>query len=205
MQFAMYTQVKRDNLWHGVDAIFKSALKEAGDTLTNRPYDGRNYVLFEILTGKHFKQNDGLTELPPICGDIAKNLVEHGSYPNDYVFQYATLKDLLEYDWGKFVARVGYITERQYRKLKDEGTFPAYIRNNVLFNDVNVVKTSEMDLILKNPELRNDKNYFIKFEYEEKRLSEECNFFFEETIPALIKLIPNGGNSEDVRIIYGMI
>ena len=59
-----------------------------------------------------------------------------------------------------------------------------------------------MDMIIAHPSLRQDARYYIQYKYDFNTIKDQCEFFCNVSIPRLINLIPEGGSSEDVRIIF---
>ena len=47
--------------------------------------------------------------------------------------------------------------------------------------------------------------YYVVVEYDPKTCRAYCNFFCGTSLPLLVKLVPQGGNYEDVRVIYTFV
>lgn len=195
MYIKMHAEVFENGQWTKVGRCFKSALTEMKGYLTDRPCDERNVVLYEVLTGYHFRQNDKLTSITPI--------VKVKSAQNKTLR--VTLKDLMAYNWNALISNVGCISEWQYSRYRGTDRMPANINKNVFGNEAGVVSPYEMDMILDGDSPRECEDYYVRFEYDERPIKNECKFFCETTIPALKKLIPESGSTKDVRIVYSLV
>lgn len=206
MYLRMYAEVFKDNKWQKVGSYFKSALNEMGNLKTDRPCDEKNFVLYEILTGIHMRQNDNLTKI--------KSMNSINSLPDDTsmkfkkleneTYYYTTLKNIINYDWDAQISNIGTISERQYKKLKQNGIWPANMNRHVLYPNYKIVSPFEMDMILSGTSDRDSEAYYIRFEYNTRPIKNECKFFCNISIPELIKLVPYGNSYDSVRIVYAV-
>lgn len=190
----MFAEVKQDGQWRKVGKAFKSTYQELEDQLTDRVFDGRNNDLTEFLFSYGF-----LSHMPVDASEAIKN---HRCFQEEVVYC-LSLSEILDYDWDEEISTFGYITEWQYERLKNDNIEPVRVRNDVLSEDV-IVTPFKMDLILAHPVLRTHSRYYVSYEHERQSMRSICEFFCTESIPALIKLIPDGGTAEDVRIIFSI-
>lgn len=189
----MFVEVKQDGVWHKVGKQFESTFEELKGQLTDRVYDGRNKDLESFLYS-----NSYTTNMPLDVSEDIKN--------NKYLgaVNCITLKELIDLDWDKEVYKMGYISEWQHGYVKNSGKEPARIFDQPFWKDSEIVSPFKMDLIINNPILRTNSKYYVEHKYDKTTIREQCKFFCETSIPALIKLIPDDGTTEDVRIIFSI-
>lgn len=191
----MFAEVRQDNIWSKVDKQFKSTFKELDGQFTDRVFDGRDRNLEAFLNNNSYATNMPLD----VSEEIKSNKYLQG------VVNCIALKELLDLNWDKEVCKTGCISEWQYGRIKNNSDHkPARIFTEPFWKDVEVVSPFKMDLIINNPILRTGLKYYVQYKYDETTIREQCKFFCEETIPTLIKLIPDGGTVEDVRIIFSI-
>lgn len=189
----MFAEVKQDGIWHKVGKQFKSALEELDGQSTDRVFDGRNKDLETFL-----HNNSYTTNMPLDVSDAIKNNKYFG------VVNCITLKELINLNWDKEVYKIGYISEWQYEYVQNSGQKPARILDQPFWKETEIVSPFKMDLIINNPVLRTSDKYYVEYIYDKTTIREQCKFFCETSIPALIKLIPDNGTIEDVRIIFSI-
>lgn len=208
----MYAEIYKDNKWQKVGAVFESALDELkiDKHLTDRPYDGRDKILFEVLTGQSCKQNKIYSAIPHISAivglpqDVSQEVCDKFANSGKNCIKHISLEDLLAFNWKTKINKHGFITEWQYKRLKEKNIEPAYVCDDVI-GDCDKVTPFEMDMILQNDNLRMpDASYYISYEYYLKCIDEYCDFFCKKTIPALVKLLSlaDKATTDNVRIIY---
>ena len=133
--------------------------------------------------------------------DISKE-VEDKLDDYGYGYSYFSLKELKEYDWNQTVVHVGVIPESSYVEMKN-GKAPTCYSSSVWGRDIVTVSPDTMDKILnKNIERNTNLSYYVKTDFEPVTYKECCEYFIEDTIPSLEKLVPKDGSEEDVRIIF---
>lgn len=189
----MFAEVRENGKWHKVGKEFTSTYEELMGQLTDRVFDGRNVHLLSFLS------ENSIPGFPYDASDEIKNHVVFKHYSS---MHHITLKDLLDLDWDKESCQYGYISEWQYERLKNNGIEPVSIIKNLLGRDVTTVSPFLMDMIIANPSLRQDTKYLVEYKYDKHIMKELCDFFCNVSIPGLIKLIPEGGLSEHVRVIF---
>jgi hypothetical protein len=185
----MFAEVRKDGQWHKVGKEFVSTYDEMEGQLTDRVFDGRNTHLTQLL-----KDNS-------VCNayDLSYEIRNHALF-KDAELYHCSLKDILRIDWNKEIYRTGYISEWQYKRLKN-GVEPVHITS--LVSDREIVKPFWMDMILENQSLRDESaNYYVEYLYDKHTMRELCDFFVNTSIPGLVKLVPQGGTTDDVRIIF---
>lgn len=189
MYMIMKAEVFKDGAWHEIkDKIFQSALQD--DLLTDRVCDERNPILYEILGA------------PKTCHFDHTPISTVGTYNQETYNGIVYLDELLKYNWCALVSHVGTISEWQYARLKHDGVGPVNKTAHIFNPNAKLVSPSEMDMILANNDLRDAPKYYVHYEYNAQPLNELCAFFCNTSIPSLIKLVPEGGLTSDIRVIY---
>ena len=192
----MFAEIKVNGKWQKVGQEFPSTFEEMAGSKTDRVYDGDSALLNKVLTNK-----DG--RLKTYCGypdDVSKEIKEHTSLIGKDVY-YVYLYELIGFLYQYVDEKMGYITEWQYKRLKDKGVQPVVIRHNIPSSFGIIVSKEEMDMILENPELRKeDVKYYVKHVYIREGFDHSCPFFFKEIAPILFRL--NSGT--ELRIVYGL-
>lgn len=187
----MYAEVCQDGQWHKVGKEFMSTYEELDGQLTDRVFDGRNKDLTSFLFDNCFMSSN-----PESPSEEIKKFME-----KEIVYS-LTLNEILGLDWEKEDYKLGYITEWQYKRLKENGIQPVNIIKDPFHIGNIVVSPFLMDMIIAHPSLRQDARYYIQYKYDFNTIKDQCEFFCNVSIPRLINLIPEGGSSEDVRIIF---
>lgn len=190
----MFAEIKIDGAWKKVGAEFKSTYPEL--EATDRVYDKIDNNLMMWLT--YDIDPDGIPE------DASEEIKNHKYLSNKKVYCF-TLDELIGlYTWDtEIFDGFGYISEWQYKQLKEKGTKPVNIRSTIYLNDAKKVMPFEMDMIMRHPKLRTASSYYVQYNYEQIALRNKFDFFCNTSIPRLIELIPDGGTAKDVRIIFG--
>lgn len=188
----MYAEVRRDGQWHKVGREFISTYDELDGQLTDRVFDGRNKELESFLCAQ------SRTGMPKDASeDIKKN---KNFSPSETHF--ATLREILDFEWDKEIYEIGYVTEWQYKRIINDGISPTIIVKNPFRAGNMVVSQFLMDVIIDNPSLRQDVRYFVEYQYDKCKMKNVSDFFCNESITGLISLIPDGGTTDDVRIVF---
>ena len=191
----MFAEVMKDGKWHKVGNVFKSTYEEMDGQLTDRVFDGYNKELesFLLVYGHLFDTNEF------DCSEEVKN---HKSFcETGFV---ATLKEILDFNWNLEQYTTGYISEWQYKHLKEDGAEPVNIFRKPIYKNDAIATPFFMDMISKYPFLRTSSKYYVEYQYNKTMIKEQCSFFCDVSIPLLIELIPEGGTTEDVRIVFNV-
>lgn len=190
----MFVEVRENGKWNKVGKEFTSTYEELDGQLTDRVFDGRNVHLLSFLSEN---------SIPGFPYDASEEIKNHTAF-DIAAPHHTTLKELLDLDWYKEVYQYGYITEWQYERLKNDGIKPVHITKNLnlLRRDAVTVNPFLMDMIIANPSLRQDAKYLVSYKYDKHTMKELCDFFCDVSIPKLTKLIPEGGTTDDVRVIF---
>ena len=184
MHMIMKAEVYKDGKWQPVGKIFQSALEE--NMLTDRVCDERNPILYEIFGG------------PKINGMISP--IEGIQNTDEGYVVY--LSDILNYNWDDTICSNGLISEWQYRRYKEQGIKPAYVRKKISdIENTAVVSLFEMDDILENDDLRTSQKYYVNYQYDFKSLHELCCFFHKTSVASLVDLATDN-KIDTVRVIY---
>ena len=113
-----------------------------------------------------------------------------------------TSLNLCSFKWDKEFYETGYISEWQYKNLKNNALKPVNIVKHPYRLGKLVVSPFYMDMVLSGFILREEGKYYIEYQYNKSTARETFKFFCETSIPGLLKLIPKGGSTNDVRVIY---
>lgn len=199
----MYAEAKKNGRWQKVGKVFDSWFLEL--SATDRVCDDIDELTFQVLSGikqeLHTTYTDFKTMQPHVgLPDDASDEIANNKYFVGRKCYYLNFDEIMSYDWDQDVYEIGYTTETQYSKL-DKGNKPAIIRNFVN-KDKNVVDSHEMDMIIKNPDLRNSKKYWVKVKYNRNSIGELCYFFYHNSIPRLYEL---ASVSDGLRVIFTFI
>ena len=213
----MIAEVRRNGVWELSTAkVFKnpwydpvSDKKWAMDEYVSKPDTSRNYDLFAILAGvrngegfagcrigERFKP---IAKLKGYPDDMSKNNVLFG----DEYGSWLTLRELHEYDWEQLHRKYGYVYEDTYRDYVMQGKQP-----NCYCGDVggyNIVKLTEPEMVdLINGEYPRDesKRYYTACYFSPITYRECADWFYDETMEGLRRLIPDSGTEDDVRIVF---
>jgi hypothetical protein len=187
----MFAEVRKNGQWHKVGKEFVSTYEEMEGQLTDRVFDGRNVHLAEVLRDN--------SVYGMFTHDVSIEIRNNALFRDESGY-FCSLKDILYIDWDKETHETGYISEWQYKRLKN-GIEPANITK--LVRDREIVQPFLMDMILENPSLRDESaNYYVEYLYNKHTMRELCDFFVNVSIPGLVKLVPEGGTTDDVRIIF---
>ena len=190
----MFAEIKIDGVWQKVGKEFKSTYPELSDG-TDRVYDG-GISLLQWLT--YNTEPNGMPE-------DASEEIQQLKYFNDKKVYYIQLDELLALDlWDmEIYEHIGYITEWQYKRFKEDNIEPANVRHEIYNPAAKRVTRFEMDMIMHNPKLRDSQVYYVEHHYDKIVMKQKFDFFCNTSIPRLIELIPEGGTAKDVRIIFG--
>ena len=188
----MFAEIKQDGEWRKVGREFDSTYQDCDMLLTDRVYDGRDAGLISFLSAQCW---NGMPN------DASEEVSTHKLMQGDVHF--ATLRELLDFEWDKEVCNIGYISEWQYKRLKEYGIEPANILKDPFRRDNMVITPFFMDMVIACPTLRtNGVRYYVEYKYDKSTVKDVCTFFCGQSIPKLINLIPEGGTAHDVRIVY---
>ena len=189
----MLAEVRQNGQWSKVGNEFVSTFKELEGQLTDRVFDGRDLALMSFLS------NNCSYGIP---SNASEEIRSHKYLNASKLVYNVTLHDILSYDWDSITYKTGCISEWQYERLKNDGAEPINILDKPIREDVEIVKPFEMDMIIQNQVLRVAPKYYVRYEYDKKKVRDKHKFFCETSIPSLIKLIPSEGTASDVRIIF---
>ena len=208
MQMIMYAEVRKNDVWEKVDAIFPSAFSEMQDILTDRVGDERNTILYELF-GWVANRTEKYTEVKPINElkglpeDVSADIANNDYFRFGGFTSYLTLEEILNYNWDATISHIGRISEKSYVNWKKNGTTPARWDRHIAGKDKKVITPFIMNGILDGSIQRDEGvKYYIVVEYEPQSYKEYCNFFCSTSLPILMQLVPKGGSYKDVRVVY---
>ena len=187
----MFAEVRENGQWHKVGKEFVSTYEELNGQLTDRVFDGRNAHLTSFLSEN---------SIPGFPYDVSDEVKNHIVFKHYCSMHNITLTEILNLGWDKEIYQSGYISEWQYERLKKEKIAPVNILKSV--SNKNVVSPFMMDVIAENPSLRQSARYFVEYKYDKHTMREQCEFFCDVSIKSLVKLIPDGGATDDVRVVF---
>lgn len=208
MQMIMYAEVRKNDVWEKVDAIFPSAFSEMQDILTDRVCDERNTILYELF-GWVANRTEKYTEVKPINElkglpeDVSEDIASNDYFRFGGFTSYLTLEEILNYNWDATISHVGRIPEMAYVRWKRDGVAPTRWDRSISGEDKKIITSFVMNGILDESIPRDEGiRYYVVVEYDPKTCREYCNFFCGTSLPLLVKLVPQGGSYKDVRVVY---
>ncbi len=200
------------------------------EKFTNIPYDDRNYNLFAMLadvrngygfagciTGQHINPISAPKGYPEDLSDELRADVERDIYStdeyswsddrpylsNDHSGSWLTLKELLDYNWEQVHKTIGYLSKSEYEESIYKGKHPEAWCGGIGGGNTVIVSEQEMiDIIEGRYPVKSYQEYYTQCAFPGRTYKEKAGKFYTETIPALKKLIPEGGTAEDVRIVF---
>lgn len=210
------------NSWYRPDSKYSWAQEE----YTYIPYDSRCYNLFAILAdvrngrgfagvkiGEAFNPisepkgypEDMCDELKrDISGDYDEDAYDYRpTLSNEHSASWLTLKELLDYDWNQLHRDYGCVNEDTYRDFVMKGLHPDSWSGDT--SGLNIVHLSEedmVDLIQGRYPREPGKQYYTFCYFLAETYKDASGRFYEDVIPVLQKLIPDGGTAEDVRLVF---
>ena len=219
----------KTNKWEVVkDPVFPDS--HDPDNLTCVPYTARNYNLFAILAnvrnGTGFAgciTGETLNTIAPPKGypedgsdSLKRDLQDHPysyydtpeyeDYPhvcNGYGASYYTLQELLDFNWEQPHRNYGALSEEEFKESVYKGKYPQGWSAEVWGDSIITVSEQEMrDIIEGRLPKEPGKHYYVHCVFPPRPYATEVGSFYSRTIPALKKLIPEGGTASDVRIIF---
>lgn len=227
----MACEVRRNGKWELVkDRVFKnswyrpdSKYSWAQEEYTNIPYDSRCYNLFAILAdvrnGRGFagiKIGEAFNPIaypkgyPEDMCDELKGDIDYYEYDdragilsNEHSASWLTLKELLDYDWNQMHRNYGCVCENTYRDFVMKGLHPGSWSGDT--SGPGIVHISEEDMVdlIQGKYPREDgKRYYTKCYFIAETYKDNSGGFYENVIPVLQRLVPEGGTAEDVRLVF---
>lgn len=206
-------EVRKNGKWELVEEpVFKS---NWDGRLTVKPFDGRDYKLFSVLANVRNSNKGEVGHIVPISQpkgwpeDASEGFKQIWFYSDDddddclFAKSYLTLKEILDYDWNRTCCETGIVSRTQYKNSLMNGEYPSWWckdiggKHSVIVSEEDMKKIIEENIDSKNLE------FYCKCTLPRRTYAQMCEFFYEETIPVLKSLIPEGGTAEDVRIIFG--
>lgn len=207
------------NSWYRPDSEFSWAQEE----YTNVPYDNRCYNLFAILadvrngrgfagckTGEYFNPISMPKGYPEdMCeelkGDINNNDYDErvGFLSNEHSASWLTLKELLDYDWNQLHRNYGCVSENTYRDFIMKGEHPECWSGGIGGRDIVHLSEEDMVGLIQGSYPREDnKQYYTACYFKPITYKDASGSFYDDVIPVLKTLIPDGGTNEDVRLVF---
>jgi len=238
----MITEIRRGGAWQEAAPTIPCAdcdstgKRETGNCYWCRGrgklsrYNGRNYHVFSVLADVRNGHGEfKMASIAPGRGVPADSLAaknrencgcegdEDGEcehiWLGDHSHTWASLAELLAYDWDKRVPVEGWVSEEQFRSFREKGKPDSYC-GGVAGRLVRHIGNSEMSQRLdkpRRPEIEDLFNrtgggklsYYTLVRWEQKT-GELCGSFYQQFIPALKAYAEAEGVShDDVRIVFG--
>lgn len=201
---SMLCEIRKNGKW----AINKKEIFSAYGEQTASPYIYRNYDLFAILAdvrnGYGFAgvyTGEGFT---PICAewkglpaDVSEDVKEE-LFQDGYGESYYTLTELEQYDWSQKHRAYGVVEYDEYAETAAKGLMPRHYCGSVGGPNIRVISADEFPLKKKQKNV----TYYVAGFLPVETYADAVGTFYTETIPLLRSLIPEGGTSDDVRIVF---
>lgn len=200
----------RDDYWYGVSMAEpdnKTARQYAYSML--HPYGGRNYVLFGVLgnvrNGSGFAGIDTGDPVTPCVGakrglpadvDGDPDSFEYG----EHSFGWATLTELLEYDWNASIVKRGVISLDQYLEENWREDGPLTWSGGVAGRDIVTYEDEEALRLAIKQGLPEGQQTFVKVQWTSD-LTVYCQRFIE--VLHFLKELLSDFDTDDVRLVYG--
>ena len=227
----MACEVRRNGKWELVtDKVFKNSWYRLDseysweqEEYTNVPYDNRCYNLFAILAdvrngsgfagckiGEYFNPISTPKGYPEDMCDELKGDINYYDYDertgllsNEHSASWLTLKELLEYDWNQMHRNYGYVSENAYRDFIMKGEHPDSWYGGISGRDIIHLSEEEMvDLIRGQYPREEGKQYYTACYFKPLTYKDSSSGFYDDVIPVLQTLVPDGGTNEDVRLVF---
>lgn len=227
----MACEVRRNGKWELVkNKVFKnswyrpdSEYSWAQEEYTNIPYDSRCYNLFAILAdvrnGRGFagcRIGEGFNPISEpkgypddMCdelnGDINYDDYDEraGFLSNEHSASWLNLKELLDYDWNQMHRNYGCVCEDTYRDFVMKGLHPNSWSGGVGGSSIVHLSEAEMvDLIQGRYPREEGKRYYTERYFIAQTYKDTSGGFYDNVIPVLQRLVPDGGTTEDVRLVF---
>jgi hypothetical protein len=227
----MACEVRRNGKWELVkDRVFKnpwyrpdSEYSWAQEEYTNIPYDNRCYNLFAILAdvrngrgfagckiGEFFNPISYPKGYPEDMCDELRGDIDYYDYDdragflsNEHSASWLTLKELLDYDWDQMHRNYGCVCENTYRDFVMKGLHPNSWSGGVGGSSiVHLSETEMVDLIQGRYPREEGKQYYTECYFIAETYKDASGGFYEDVIPVLKTLVPDGGTTEDVRLVF---
>jgi hypothetical protein len=122
---------------------------------------------------------------------------------NEHSASWLTLKELLDYDWNQMHRNYGCVHENTYRDFIMKGLHPECWSGGVSGRDIIHLSEEEMvDLIQGRYPREEGKQYYTACYFIAETYKDSSGSFYDDVIPVLQKLVPDGGTTEDVRLVF---
>lgn len=201
---AMFCEIRKNGKW---TANKKKIFPSYRDEKTESPWIFRNYDLFAILanvrngygfagcyTGEEFNPIDECKGLP----EDVTNYTKERLFSYGYGESYYTLTELEQYDWTQKHQSYGIVEYDEYAHSVAEGKIPDHWCGGISGEGVRVIPASKFPLKRRLKKFK----YYVEGYFPAETYAEAVGGFYSTTIPLLRSLIPEGGTSDDVRIVF---
>jgi hypothetical protein len=220
-EWTLVTDKVFKNVWYSPNSHFSFDKEQ----YTCVPYDSRNYNMFAMLAGvrngrgfagvKIGEEFNPISEPKGYPDDMCAELMSDidGSYEewdddrphlsNEHSASWLTLKELLDYDWEQLHCNYGCVSEDVYRDFVMQCKHPDSWSGGI--SGPNIVHISEQEMVnlIDGILLREDgKQYYTSCYFVAQTYKDCAGSFYDNTIPDLQALVPEGGTTEDVRVVF---
>ena len=215
------------NCWYRPDSEYSWAKEE----YTNIPYSNRCYNLFAILadvrngygfagckTGDTFNPISMPKGYPEdMCDELKRDIDRYADYnslagisavragilSDEHSASWLTLKELLDYDWDQMHRNYGYVSENTYREFIMKKQHPDCWSGGVGGRDIVRLSEDDMAALIRGAYPREEgKQYYTSCYFKGRTYRDSSGGFYDDVIPVLKTLIPDGGTAEDVRLVF---
>lgn len=202
----MFAEVRsaKTGKWKFQKKAFKYVNWNGETVKTDSPYQGQNYALFAILADVRnydgFVPIDKPRGIPFTASKRYHKMVEkwdgdgHGA-------SWFTVKELLDFDWDRMVARRGIVTKEEFRRIGGKGVPKDWCRDVIgRGTSVAISPADKRLIVLGHDDTRNHSlvpHNYVEHTWEET-YRDSVGDFLTETVPKLQEL----GDPWDVRIVF---
>lgn len=210
------------NSWYRPDSKYNWAQEE----YTNVPYNRRCYNLFAILAdvrngrgfagckiGEYFNPISMPKGYPEdMCEELKRDISNEyddeaynyrPTLSNEHSASWLTLKELLDYDWDQLHRDYGCVSEDTYRDFIMKGEHPDSWSGGIGGPGIIHLSEEEMvDLIQGRYPRKEGERYYTACYFTPETYKDSSGGFYDDVIPVLQTLIPDGGTNEDVRLVF---
>ncbi|CQR51434.1 hypothetical protein [Paenibacillus riograndensis] len=183
-------------------AYWERLLEELRQGTMDYIYDGRHYLLFEVLAGvraahdlKPVSNPKGLPEdISPEAGESAESWGGDG-----HSHSWLTAAELLAYNWDQTITREGWVGVEQFKKYLEDGE-PSMWSGGVGGGGTKYISNKEMKEGIRDGFLFGDPRQYYTLIHWNKSLRDALGKWCSWSLPKLAELA--GDDPESARIVF---
>ena len=206
----MIAERRIDGKWQTFEEEVFNDCSWGNVTKTSSPYESRNYNLFAILAGvrngrgfagcKIGEPFDPISRPKGYPADMDKKSMNYMS--EEHSASWLTLKEIDRYDWSQKHRNYGVVSEDTYKNFIMQGENPDVWSGGIGGDNYVTIDEDEMIALIQGRMLREpDKHYFTGCYFYPETYQDYAEDFLEN-MEIQRKHIPEGGTTEDVRIVF---